>query len=71
MTSLRIDETFRVSPDTPKASRRLVRGAIAVLIAVAGLLYLEWRLTRNAPPPAERAADTMCVAARIGLPCRD
>ena len=58
----------------PLPYRRFTRRHALILAAVTGaisaLLYFEYRTySRIAPAPATEA-DTMCMASRIGLPCR-
>lgn len=62
-------------PPTPVALRLpafralSARILIVVLVALAALLFFEWRSARRNVAGASDA-DTMCVAARIGLSCR-
>ena len=41
-----------------------------VVAGVAALLYLEYRTFSRVAPTTATEADTMCMASRIGLPCR-
>lgn len=61
---------YQLALRLPPFSRRSTRIALLLLVALGALLYLEWRSTRAPAAAAGRAADTMCIAARIGLPCR-
>ena len=67
MTSVALDLTQ--ARDTTK-KRRKVAVLLVVMVLVAGALFMEWRYLRRSAAPGDRPADTMCVAARIGLPCR-
>ena len=49
--------------------RTSVRVLILIIVAMVALLYLEWKTSRPVPN-ATSEADTMCIAARIGLSCR-
>lgn len=53
-----------------RVSRRSVIIASAAVILVAALLYLEWRTVGSTVTSRDVEADTMCMASRIGLPCR-
>ena len=55
---------------SPSLARPAVRVLLAVIVALAALLYVEWRSARVPLAGAGERADTMCMAARIGLPCR-
>ena len=54
--------------------RRLTRrqGIILTLAitAIAALLYFEYRTFSRVAPATATEADTLCMASRIGLPCR-
>ena len=54
--------------------RRLTRRQGMVLtLAIAGiaaLLYFEYRTFSRVAPTTATEPDTMCMASRIGLPCR-
>jgi len=49
--------------------RPSVRMLLVVIVALLALVFFEWRSVRTAPVTSAEA-DTMCMAARIGLPCR-
>lgn len=51
-------------------SRPAVRVLLIVLAVLAAALYFARRSVRSSPT-AGPEADTVCVAARIGLPCRN
>ena len=59
-----------VSLPPRRLSRRQTAILALVIVGVAALLYFEYRtFSRVAATPATEA-DTMCLASRIGLPCR-
>ena len=54
-----------------RISRRSLIVVTLVVATIATLLYVEWRTFSSAPAStAEAQPDTMCMASRIGLPCR-
>ena len=71
MTSVTF-ETISASPSLKSVqSRKTVRILLMAIGAIACLVYIEWRVTRNSVPPVERQADTMCIASRFGLSCQE
>ena len=61
-----IENTLRF----PSFVRPRVGVVVTVIVALAALLYVEWRNSRVPTAGVDTPADTMCIAARIGLPCR-
>ena len=57
-------------PNRPRLTPRQAIILATVMAAVVALLYFEYRtFSRVAATPATEA-DTLCMASRIGLPCR-
>jgi hypothetical protein len=53
-----------------RLTRRQMIILFSVIVAVAALLYFEYRTFTRLAPTTATEADTMCMASRIGLPCR-
>jgi hypothetical protein len=62
--------TTSIALPASRFARPSVRALVALVIVLLGLLYFEWKTSRAAPMSGAREADTMCIAARIGLSCR-
>jgi len=61
--------TSAISLPVTSHQRLAKRILILLIVLLLGILYYEWRsTTRIVGQPANQ--DTMCMAARIGLPCR-
>ena len=54
----------------PRLTRRQTVVLCSVIAGVVALLYFEYRTFTRLAPTTATEADTMCMASRIGLPCR-
>jgi hypothetical protein len=59
--------TLQTGRSQLKRRKLLIVGVTA--LAVAALLYAEWRMVQSGPVGEVTEQDTMCMASRIGLSC--